>query len=430
MASQIGWIDFSPRHRDRIRKFMDLMGMGGVVDELGVGIIRDAMSNKVFPGFSTLYTRAKYFFITPYILEDNEIASNKSKSGKDYFKKAEEETNKIIINFYDKHSERSEESYFGKVNRSGILKRQPSEIYWNGMTRLHLIKTDSTLDQLLLNKHSTMEELLSNNRGDDTTKEQGEYKGYGFDGVSSYTPDWRQYIRDHGLTLSRIEAEILRDRLKRYTPDSLPAALVSSNSLWEKYLSASSNYNSEDPLCNQMLHFIRTSLDEIENNTLRENLIMSHDLSLFLYGIHVAYNLLLRIKTAASEKYIADLREQGRMWYSTRNDRMMDSENFDICKCMVGTNVKSPTEKFLIEVQNLVRKSRSWDEIEDKLCSLVETQERWNKKAKSRFLKIEKGQDMDEIKKEQWVGLGLINYRYASALSIVKDLYDGLNNID
>lgn len=99
MASQIGWIDFSPRHRDRIRKFMDLMGMGGVVDELGVGIIRDAMSNKVFPGFSTLYTRAKYFFITPYILEDNEIASNKSKSGKDYFKKAEEETNKIIINF-------------------------------------------------------------------------------------------------------------------------------------------------------------------------------------------------------------------------------------------------------------------------------------------------------------------------------------------
>ena len=429
MASQIGWIDFSPRHRDRVRKFMDLMGMGGVVDELGVGIIRDAMSNKVFPGFSTLYTRAKYFFITPYILEDNEIASTKSKSGKDYFRKAERDTNEIIIQFYKEHPERGEESYFGKVKQDGLLKRQPSEIYWNGMTHLHLIRTESTLDQMLLNKHSTVEELLSNNRGDDTTKEQGEYKGYGFDGVS-YTPDWQEYIRVHGLSLSHIEAEILRDRLLRYTPDSLPAALVSSNSLWEKYLSAANGFDSKDPLCNQMLHFIRTSLPEIESKKLRENLIMSHDLSLFLYGIHIAYNLWLRVKTEASKAYIADLREQGRIWYSALSNKMLDAENFDICKCMVDTNVKSPTEKFLKEVQNLIKGSISWDEIEDRLCRLVETQERWNKKAKSRFLKIDKGQVIDETSKEQWVGLGLINYRYASALSIMRDLYDGLNNID
>ena len=55
MASQIGWIDFSPRHRDRVRKFMDLMGMGGVVDELGIGIIRDAMSNLIFPGYFQVF---------------------------------------------------------------------------------------------------------------------------------------------------------------------------------------------------------------------------------------------------------------------------------------------------------------------------------------------------------------------------------------
>ena len=429
MASLIGWIDFSPRHRDRVRKFMDLMGMGGVVDELGVGIIRDAMSNKVFPGFSTLYTRAKYFFITPYILEESENASSKSKSGKDYFKKAEKETNEIIIQFYKEHPDRGDESYFGKVKQDGILKRQPSEIYWNGMTHLHLIKTENTLDQMLLNKHSTVEELLSNNRGDDTTKEQGEYKEYGFDGVS-YTPDWQQYIRIHGLTLSRIEAEILRDRLLRYTPDSLPAALVSSNSLWEKYLSAANEFDTKDPLCNQMLHFIRTSLHKIENETLRENLIVSHDLSLFLYGIHISYNLWLRVKTGASDKCIVDLREQGRTWYSVLYNKMLDSENFDICKCMVNTNVRPPTEKFLKEVQGLIVKSSSWDEIENSLCRLVEAQERWNKKAKSRFLKIDKGQVIDETTKEQWVGLGLINYRYASALSIMRDLYDGLNNID
>ena len=35
-----------------------------------------------------------------------------------------------------------------------------------------------------------------------------------------------------------------------------------------------------------------------------------------------------------------------------------------------------------------------------------------------------------ETKKEEWVGLGLINYRYAATLSIMKDLYEGLKKID
>jgi hypothetical protein len=426
MASQIGWIDFSPRHRDRVRKFMDLMGMGGIVDELGVGVIRDAISNKVFPGFSTLYTRAKYFFITPYILEDRD---NIAKQDKDYFKKAERESNEIIIRYYKAHPERGDESYFGKVKQDGTLKRQPSEIYWNGMTLFHLIKTENSLDQMLLNKRSTVEELLSNNRGDDTTKELGEYKNYGYDGVS-YSPDWRQYIQNNGLSLSRIEAEILRDRLLKYTPDSLPAALVSSKSLWEKYLFASEGFDTDDPLCNQFLYFIRTGLTEISNHPLRENLIMSHDLSLFLYGIHIAYNLWLRIKTGAQDKDILSLREQGRMWYSRLFNQMLDSDSFDIRKCMNGTNVKPPTEKFLKEVQTLLRSSDSWDDIEVSLCNLVEAQERWNKKAKSRFVKIDKGQVIDGINDRQWVGLGLINYRYASTLSVMRDLNVGLNNID
>jgi hypothetical protein len=97
---------------------------------------------------------------------------------------------------------------------------------------------------------------------------------------------------------------------------------------------------------------------------------------------------------------------------------------------MNGTNVKPPTEKFLKEVQTLLRSSDSWDDIEVSLCNLVEAQERWNKKAKSRFVKIDKGQVIDGINDRQWVGLGLINYRYASTLSVMRDLNVGLNNID
>ena len=42
----------------------------GAVDELGIGIIRDAFANYFFPGTSTIQTRAKYFLIVPYVLRD------------------------------------------------------------------------------------------------------------------------------------------------------------------------------------------------------------------------------------------------------------------------------------------------------------------------------------------------------------------------
>ena len=45
MASSIGWIDFSPKDRSRVKKFLELVGQEGVRDELGIGAIRDAFSN-------------------------------------------------------------------------------------------------------------------------------------------------------------------------------------------------------------------------------------------------------------------------------------------------------------------------------------------------------------------------------------------------
>lgn len=292
MASQIGWIDFSPKDRDRVKRFMDLMGMGGVVDELGIGMIRDAMSNKLFPGFSTLYTRAKYFFVTPYILLEKEKKQTKRQSGKDYFHKAEVDTNRIIIQYYENHPERAGESYFGKDKKDGNLKRQPSEIYWNGILHLHLLESESSLDQILSDKHSLMDELLSKNRGDDTTKEQGENQVVGCENVS-YDSNWQQFITDNGLRLTRTEAETLRDRLQFYSKNSLPASLVTNDALWTLYKSALNESKQSDYLDNAFVHFVESSIHLISNEELRENLIKAHDMALFLHGAHIAYNIQL-----------------------------------------------------------------------------------------------------------------------------------------
>lgn len=67
---QLGWIDFSKEDRQKAFDVINLLSEQGAVDELGIGVIRDAFANYFFPGTSTIQTRAKYFLIVPYMLID------------------------------------------------------------------------------------------------------------------------------------------------------------------------------------------------------------------------------------------------------------------------------------------------------------------------------------------------------------------------
>jgi hypothetical protein len=425
MTSKIGWIDFSPLHRERVKRFIELMEEDGVQDELGVGTIRDAMSNKLFPGFSTLHTRAKYFFITPYILLDKERKQRKSESGKDYFNRVEIETNNTIIKFYESCKERKEESYFGKFKKDGVLKRQPSEIYWNGITTLRLVNYDGTLDQLLRDKHSTIEELLSCNQGDDTVKEQGENnKPRVVDAGSA--DGWIENITEKGLTLTSVEAQILRDRLIKHTPNSLPTELLTNDEVWEVYKAAAYKDKGNEQITNALINFVEKAYKLVENEELRTNLITAHDLSLFLYGPHIAYNLRLAEQVKAAESVIQELRDMGIVWLETLEQRMIDYKRFDISNCMQDVNVKPTTRLFLKKVQQLITQQGKRQNIETELCDLVEQQERKNKKNKSRFYKLEENRVVDENEKGAWIGLGLINYRYTAALAVMKDVQEVL----
>lgn len=68
---QLGWIDFSKEDRQKAFDVINLLSEQGAVDELGIGVIRDAFANYFFPGTSTIQTRAKYFLIVPYMLRYN-----------------------------------------------------------------------------------------------------------------------------------------------------------------------------------------------------------------------------------------------------------------------------------------------------------------------------------------------------------------------
>src|SRR3954454_12654889 len=67
MGSFISWLDHSEADQRRVREMLRLFSDKETVDDLGLGTIRDAISNELFPGTSVVQTRARYYLFIPWI---------------------------------------------------------------------------------------------------------------------------------------------------------------------------------------------------------------------------------------------------------------------------------------------------------------------------------------------------------------------------
>ena len=65
--SDLSWIDFSQKDRRRMLDVVALFRERDTRDELGIGSIRDAFADILFPGTSTIQTRVRYMLFVPWI---------------------------------------------------------------------------------------------------------------------------------------------------------------------------------------------------------------------------------------------------------------------------------------------------------------------------------------------------------------------------
>lgn len=65
MTSLIAWLDASSEDQRRMREIVNLFSERESRDELGIGQVRDTLSDLLWPGTSTLFTRARYFVFIP-----------------------------------------------------------------------------------------------------------------------------------------------------------------------------------------------------------------------------------------------------------------------------------------------------------------------------------------------------------------------------
>lgn len=125
MPSSLTWLDHDADARERSLRILALFNEKESRDELGIGAIRDAFADRLFPGTSTIQTRLRYMLIIPWScrrLEDLKVPASQ------FAARARQEELALVKPLLDAR----EEGVYGSRAQSD-LKRLPSSVYWAGL---------------------------------------------------------------------------------------------------------------------------------------------------------------------------------------------------------------------------------------------------------------------------------------------------------
>lgn len=140
----VEWLDHSSAERDAILGLLAARQEKGTLDELGIGSVRDAIADHLFPPLSTIQTRAKYFLFVPWIYRNLEQGSVKDDA---LLLRGEQRERKLIRALLDSPSS-DKAGLIGK-DKPETLKRLPSSIYWSGIRRLGIFRDASSLAEYM-----------------------------------------------------------------------------------------------------------------------------------------------------------------------------------------------------------------------------------------------------------------------------------------
>lgn len=217
--SRIAWMDYSEAQRRRMREAIDLLSEKGILDELGVGTIRDAISDALFPGTSTIQTRARYFLLIPWIYKEAERLKVSSARIGAWRRQREFELTKALL------QSGAVDGAFGR-QAGRDLHRLASEVYWLGLSVWGIRRLvasqqqyEKSLDALYLQRDGARRPLRDD---DGQPLEDGPSATWHLSLPGAPKP----FPEGATFDLGRDEADYLRDRIRANAPASFLNVLV------------------------------------------------------------------------------------------------------------------------------------------------------------------------------------------------------------
>lgn len=406
----LGWIDFSKEDRDKVHEVMGLLQEPGSVDELGIGPIRDGFANYFFPGTSTVQTKAKYFLLVPYLIQeaiDGKYGSNVNT----ILSKIEEEEFECakIMYFAALDEKKSVEGIIGNTNLPGkFVLRKPSNIYWSGIKTYGIVGSDQDLSiqnviatGIYLKKDAASANVGNRNdkaeEGEKDDLNAGKERGTLLLKLpSSHKKDWRNNLH---IELTYDEAIFLRDMIqknaKKNNQDSLLVYMLKNN-LPKK------DYSDFDALYEDIKDDLRDGIHE----ELERMMKLACDFNKFVLAARTRYNLQL---SGGNNERAKEL------WQEILNKGISNVVYVDIDDVIDSLHLKQPSLcSFLKELQQHLL-----DEKYEEADTCIKDWEKKKKKERAKLCKPDKYSD------DVWIGGEKLDYRYFDALTIIQDIYRG-----
>ena len=134
-SSTFTWLAYSDQELRRAHDLASSLSERETRDELGIGSIRDGIADRLFPGTSTIQSRARYFLFLPWLFR--EIEHLNTGRSRERSERAERELIAAL-----RHSDDTRGLVGG---RTSLVERLPSEIYWSGLSVLGIRRVDQSL---------------------------------------------------------------------------------------------------------------------------------------------------------------------------------------------------------------------------------------------------------------------------------------------
>lgn len=213
MPSSLTWLDHDNAARERSHRLLQSFSQSETRDELGIGAIRDSISDQLIPGTSVIQTRLRYMLLLPWLfmqMEDEGVTAAK------FSKLARERELALNARL------RTEPGAFGRVT-GHELQRLASSVYWAGLGRWGLRVFNGTQQEYFRRIDSIYAARHRKQR-----KEDGDWLNPLMG--ATWHASLRELVPAGGLEalleqatleLSRNEAQFLREQWRRLHPDTL-----------------------------------------------------------------------------------------------------------------------------------------------------------------------------------------------------------------
>ena len=393
---QLGWIDFSKEDRQKALDVINLLSEQGAVDELGIGIVRDAFANYFFPGTSTIQTRAKYFLIVPYILRDA-VDGRYGKDVNRILRAIDTEEKECGIKLLE--SNPKAEGVIGtRVLPNGWVARKPSDIYWNGI-RTYGIFCDYGLSipeyvSLAMKLNTQKSSAKLGNRNDEAEENEkddsdaGDIMNVSFWNLPIYYDNWRDNLT---IELTNEEALYLDKQIQKGAKGTLLEYVLKNRIDMNKY---------EDFVS------MAAELSEKVEEKLAYMMKLACEFNNLVYMARVRFNVML-----SEEENEVAVSEWDRL-----KPQVKRRANVDLSAVFNKLELHNPgTYLFLSKLQEAF-KALDIDAADE----LIKKRERQLKGINR--AKLNRTKEFDHSK---WVGGGELDYRFSNARRIINDIYSG-----